>query len=372
MTAAATPSEAPAAPGPLVVRADGTARMGTGHVMRCLGLAEAWRAAGGAVTFAAADLGGPLADRLAADGFGVERLTAPAASPADARATAALAANSGGGEASGWVLLDGYQFGSDYKQRLGAAARVLLVDDFAEPGYEHAALVLNQTLHADPAAYPAADPARLLLGPDYTLLRGEFRPYTSRPAASESAGPVRRVLVTLGGSDPDNAAEAALEAVAAAVGEVGTDGGSVAVTAVVGALSPHADAVRAAADRLSAGGAVAVAVRDRVTDMAAVMATADLAVTAGGVTLHELAFLGVPAAIIRTAENQAANTAKAVELGFAADLGRRPGASPAALAAGLAALLADPARRAAMAAAGRRAVDGRGTDRVLAMACGGR
>ena len=37
--------------GNLLVRADADARMGTGHLMRCLALAQAWQADGGQVIF---------------------------------------------------------------------------------------------------------------------------------------------------------------------------------------------------------------------------------------------------------------------------------------------------------------------------------
>ena len=343
-------------PGSLTFRADATARQGTGHVMRCLGLAEAWRTAGGTARFAAAAIGDGLEELVRSRGFAVVAVAGEPGSPADAEAAAALA-----GEAGGWLVLDGYHFDAAYKRRAGERAPLLLVDDFAADGYDAARLILNQTLHADAAAYPRAAPGSLLLGPAYTILRREFRPYRAdfRPPSGE----VRRVLVTLGGSDPDNAAGAVL----GALSRLPNAAPRPAVTAVIGAMSPHADRVRAAAAALSERpDGIDVTVKTAVADMAAEIAAADVAVTAGGLTLQELAFLGVPAAVVRTADNQAPGVNAAVRAGFAVDFGRHPGLDGNALTAGLADLFADRDRLAAMSAAGRATVDGRGADRVVA------
>ncbi|WP_207622176.1 UDP-2,4-diacetamido-2,4,6-trideoxy-beta-L-altropyranose hydrolase [Alienimonas californiensis] len=355
-----------AGPGRLTLRADATARSGTGHVMRCLALAEAWRAAGGTATFAAAEIGDGLAAMVRSRGFDVTAVPAASGGDADADAVAALVQRSGG-----WLALDGYHFSADYKRCVGAAVPLLLVDDFAEPGYEAARLVFNQTLHADPAAYPDAAPGALLLGPKYTVLRREFLPYLDRAPVDGTLVErerVRRLLVTLGGSDPDDAAGAVLDALAELMGELDLP----AVALVIGAMSPHADRVRAQAAALSARpGGPAVTVKTAVADMAAEIAAADLAVTAGGLTLQELAFLGVPAAIVRTADNQARGVAAAERAGFAVDLGRFPGLTVGEIAAGLRELLEDAPRRRAMSNAGRRTVDGRGAERVVRAALRG-
>ena len=345
-----------APPGSLTFRADATARQGTGHVMRCLGLAEAWRDAGGTARFAAAAIGDGLADLVRSRGFEVVSVTEEPGSPADAEAAAGLAAGAGG-----WLALDGYRFDAAYKRRAGERAPLLLVDDFAADGYDAARLILNQTLHADAAAYPRAAPGALLLGPAYTILRREFRPY--RGDVRPSSGEVRQVLVTLGGSDPDHAAGAVLDAFS----RLSEKAPRPAIVLVIGAMSPHADRVRAAAAALSERpDGFDVTVKTAVADMAAEIAGADFAVTAGGLTLQELAFLGVPAAVVRTAGNQAPGVTAAVRAGFAVDFGRHPGLDGGALTAGLADLLTDRDRLAAMSAAGRATVDGRGADRVVA------
>src|SRR5262245_47860447 len=98
----------------LLLRADAGCRMGTGHVMRCLALAQAWQDAGGRAVFALAGESLPLENRLESEGCPVERLTAEAGSESDARQTTSIARRLG----AEWVVVDGYQFGSTFQRVL--------------------------------------------------------------------------------------------------------------------------------------------------------------------------------------------------------------------------------------------------------------
>src|SRR5437868_6357242 len=96
----------------LLIRADADSRMGTGHMMRCLALAQPWRKSG-RVLFAAAECPQTIADRLQAERFELRRLSVIAGSQADAEATAAAAETID----AAWLVVDGYQFGADYVRR---------------------------------------------------------------------------------------------------------------------------------------------------------------------------------------------------------------------------------------------------------------
>ena len=116
----------------LLVRADATPAMGTGHVMRCLALATAWRRATGGrvVLLTAADVG-PLSGRIAAAGVEVRTVDVPSLTPGfgsaeDAHATASVARS----EAAAWLVLDGYDFGHAYQEAVaGGGTPVLVLDD---------------------------------------------------------------------------------------------------------------------------------------------------------------------------------------------------------------------------------------------------
>jgi spore coat polysaccharide biosynthesis predicted glycosyltransferase SpsG len=134
----------------LLVRTDASVAIGTGHVMRCLALAQAWQQAGGNVVFAMAEATPSLEARLRISRIKVMRLSATAGSAEDAARTSAAAR----GEKADWVVVDGYQFDSAYQAALRAEGlKVLFIDDNGEAAPYSADLILNQNAHATEALY---------------------------------------------------------------------------------------------------------------------------------------------------------------------------------------------------------------------------
>src|SRR5262249_39639783 len=154
---------------PLLIRADGAARIGSGHVMRCLALGQAWQDAGGAVTFLMASSTPALQTRVAVERMTARPIEAEPGSPADLRQTL---------EASralqpSWLVLDGYHFDAQYQRALKEAGlRLLVFDDYRHAGHYCADLVLNPNPGASPHQYERREPhTQLLLGPRYAQLR---------------------------------------------------------------------------------------------------------------------------------------------------------------------------------------------------------
>jgi UDP-2,4-diacetamido-2,4,6-trideoxy-beta-L-altropyranose hydrolase len=332
----------------ILIRADASATHGTGHVMRCLALALALRERGARVVLAVAECPESLVERIQSSGVGVERLAVEVGSPEDAAATRALA----GVSSAGWLVLDGYRFGLDFHRALGGGGfQLAVIDDFAHlDGYE-ADLLLNQNSQARAEDYPEVP--RLLLGPSHALLRSEFVETLRGRAARSFGGPVRRLLVTMGGADPGNATTTILEALSA----LGSEPPETRV--LVGAANPHRAAVDAAAS-----GVRGCRVLDPVRDMVPLLEWADLAVCAGGSTLWEMAAFGVPVASVILAENQQPLVADLQQRGMVADLGWDRDLAPERCSRDLGALMADGARRQRMSEIGRGLVDGAGAERV--------
>ncbi len=159
-------------PGTLLIRADASIPAGTGHVMRCLALAQAWQDAGGDVGFVMAESTSSIEGRLAGETCPVESISAVAGSQDDASRTIVLARE----RQAEWIVVDGYQFGADYQRALkDAGLRVLFLDDYGHARRYSADLVLNQNVCASTAIYGDREAqTRLLLGPRYSLLRREF------------------------------------------------------------------------------------------------------------------------------------------------------------------------------------------------------
>ncbi len=192
----------------LLLRADANALMGTGHVMRCLALAQAWQDRGGLAAFLSAPLPSAIETRLSAEGLAVVALKSWPGGAADAaetiRQAEALQAD--------WVVVDGYQFDAAYHKALkDAGLKLLVLDDNGDSGFYWADLVLNQNIHAQADWYKnRASYTRLLLGTQYALLRREFLAW--RGWQRDTPETAYKILVTLGGSDPDNVTLKVLEA----------------------------------------------------------------------------------------------------------------------------------------------------------------
>src|SRR5208283_2387426 len=137
-------------PGTLLIRADASPAIGTGHVMRCLALAQAWQEAGGAVSLAVVELPDGLSPRVTAEGVSVIRIRAAPGSPEDAAETVAEAHRL----SADWVVIDGDRFDSDFLETVrGAGFRVLLIDDFANRKSFPADLIVNSDLDDDGEPY---------------------------------------------------------------------------------------------------------------------------------------------------------------------------------------------------------------------------
>lgn len=335
----------------LVIRADANTAIGSGHVMRCLALAQAWQDQGGAVTFVS-DVSTSLRERLRSEGIAVRPVTAEPGSAADAEYLIETARELGARH----VVVDGYHFGAVYpKQLKDARLHVLFLDDNGHAKHYYADLVLNQNIHDSEDLYPSREPyTRLLLGTRYALLRREFQPWQNWRREISDTG--WNVLVTMGGSDPDNVTLKVLRALERARPE------RVDVRVVVGSGNPHFAELEKAARHLTH----TVRLEQNTTDMPALMAWADVAVSAAGSTCWELAFMGLPSIVLVVAENQQAIAANLTQRDAAISLGQAVDTSQDSIASAVLDLLYDTNARRRLSKRGRSLVDGRGAARAVA------
>ena len=336
---------------PLLIRADATTRMGTGHVMRCLALAQAWIAGGGKAVFLSHCEVPALRRRVMQAGCEFIEIGRSYPAPEDVDTLMAAAADN----PDAAIALDGYQFDAAYQETVKRIGRRLLVfDDYGHAAHYCADLVVNQNPGAEGRSYRCEPYTQVLRGPRYAVLRPEFARW--RSWQREIPDRARHILVTMGGSDPFNVTEQVIRALGL------LDMPGIEATVVTGAGNPHLESIEHA---LKAAGAWITLARD-VTDMAGMMARADMAVSAGGTTAVELAFMGVPSVMIALADNQAPTVRHltrhraAWSFGYAAHLDER------VLAGRVASLLRDPSVRRQMSRCGGALVDGLGAERVVA------
>ena len=318
--------------------------------MRCLALAQAWQDAGGEVVFAMAEATPSIEARLRIERAKLVRIAAAAGSEADATCTVESALL----ERAAWVVLDGYQFDAGYAALLRSGGlKILQIDDNGEAGPYSADLVLNQNLHAGEGLYKSrAGHTRLLLGTRYVLLRREFAFWRKRKF--EVNGRAQRVLVTMGGSDPDNVTEKLLHFL---VNEPELE-----LTVAVGGSNPHLASI----EKTVEGAKGPVRLLKDVSNMPALMVWADLAVAGAGTTSWEMCMMGLPAALCVLAPNQEKVASELARAGAAVNLGYAGRNGTGGIESVLRGLIASESKRTKMSARGRELVDGRGADRVVA------
>src|ERR1035437_492179 len=271
----------------LLIRADASARMGTGHVMRCLALAQGWQRHAGKVLVLQAETTPALEQLLAREGVVLARLEARPGTVADAEHTIAFARK----HSAAWVVADGYHFDANYQRAIKAAGlRLLLFDDYGHADFYSADLVLNQNLGADPALYQRREAhTRLLLGTRYVLLREEFLDMQDWKREIPAVG--NKVLVTMGGSDPDNVTGKVIQALKQ-FSEIETK-------VVIGGSNPHVQSLQSSIIHHPSSIQLVV----DANNMPELMAWADVAIAAGGSTSWELAFMGLPSLVCTLADN---------------------------------------------------------------------
>lgn len=333
----------------VVIRSDASALTGSGHIVRCLCLADALHAGGASVSFVSQAIPSHLMQAIIAHGHRVVAL--PDASgigeAADARQTLAV-----GGPAD-WSIVDHYGLGLEWELVIGKESRVLAIDDIARPHSCDA--LLDQNFHPEPQSRyigRVRASCHLMLGPRYALLRDDFA--RARQQVAVRDGAVKRLHVFLGGMDAGNVTEKVL----LAVDSVRQPG--LMIDVVIGATHP-------ARDRIEAHCAASDDIRCYVDtpNMADLLARADLAIGAGGTATWERCALGVPALALCLADNQRELLMQGSRLGFvhAPDIDCN---DVDAIALHLRALLASTGLRHLMSRTGLELVDGRGAKRVAA------
>jgi UDP-2,4-diacetamido-2,4,6-trideoxy-beta-L-altropyranose hydrolase len=324
----------------ILIRTDASIQIGTGHVIRCLTLADTLAARGCDVIFACRNLAGNVIDLIGKRGHRAFAIDAGGNAVADAepnwevdvRATAECIERHG--VPVDCLVVDHYGLDRRWEVDLRGHARcIMAVDDLANRQHD-CDLLLDQNFYRKaPMRYAGLvpDACRLLLGPGYLLLREEFS--AARASMRRRDGQVRRILVFFGGSDPRNLTPVVLDAIA----RLGRP--DIAVDVVVGASNPNLAQVQARCEALPN-----TQFYCQVSDMARLIAEADLAVGAGGAAMWERCFLGLPTITVIFASNQEETTGDMASEGAIHYLGWADRLDTQDYVAALRDLIADPAR----------------------------
>lgn len=293
-------------------RADASLLIGSGHVMRCLTLAEALRSRGAQCLFISREHPGHLLATIQQRGFAVTALPPPATGVEPVRAGALIhapwlgcdwqtdAQQSSAALAQGvvdWLVVDHYALDQSWEAALRSCYRKLLViDDLADRAHQ-ADLLLDQNLGRQPPDYAALVPpsCQVLAGPRFALLRPEFAAVRAYSLRRRQQPKLQQLLITMGGVDLPNATGQVLEALKACA--LPSD---CRISVVMGAQAPWLHQVREQARDMPWPTEVLV----NISDMAQRMADSDLAIGAAGGTSWERCCLGLPTLLVVLADNQ--------------------------------------------------------------------
>jgi UDP-2,4-diacetamido-2,4,6-trideoxy-beta-L-altropyranose hydrolase len=289
-----------------VFRVDASAKMGVGHLMRCLTLAESLRERDVQIHFICREHTGSLIALLQQKTMPVTALPASLANDtalgedyaawlgvtqADDAEQTVEALN---GEKPDWLVIDHYGLDIEWEQRLRPHVnKLMVIDDLANRRHD-CDVLLDQNYSAGGEQRYAglvSDTCKLLVGPGYALLRPEYAAYRKTLRARD--GQVGRVLVFFGGSDPQNMTGLALEALSHA------ELCHLAVDVVIGTNNSHREALERQSHARPQ--TMIYGLRPHLADL---MVQADLAIGAGGATTWERMCLGLPTVVISIADNQ--------------------------------------------------------------------
>ena len=286
-----------------IFRVDASLKMGTGHVMRCLTLAQVLNENGADVEFICRKHEGSLIDKIRSSGFVVHELEVFEETKVDNKlahshwlgATQQQDAddciNILKAEKLDWLIVDHYALDEQWQKRLKPCyEKLMVIDDLADKIFD-CDVLLNQNLGTQIEDYKnkIPDNCELLLGCNYALLRSEFSDLRERALVRrKNTIEINNILISMGGSDNENITYDILQQL--------DDRFNIVV--VLGSSSMHSDMIAGYAE----GKKIKVIID--ADNMAELMLEADLAIGAGGSTSWERCCLGLPTLLFVTAENQ--------------------------------------------------------------------
>lgn len=291
----------------VVIRTDASNIIGTGHVIRCLTLAERLRDKGATVHFISRLHEGHLCDVLGQRGFIVHGLACSQESEdsrrgygqwlgvtwqEDALETSRIIANITIKPA--WLVVDHYALDLQWeKQQRPLVERILVIDDLADRPHDCDFLLDQNLVEQMDTRYTGLlpDSASILLGPLYALLQPLYAKLHDCIPLRE--GIIRRILVFFGGADTSNLTGLALEAL------MRLQRTDIVIDVVLGRNCPHKKAIHRRAQ-----GNENINLYESLPSLAPLMVKADLAIGGGGATTWERLCLGLPSLVITLADNQ--------------------------------------------------------------------
>lgn len=309
-------------------RVDASLLIGSGHVMRCLTLADALKAKGAQCQFICRAHPGNLIKYIQDKGFRVHELAAPdtyrgtrhckvdylpmhadwLGVPWQQDAEECQRIIEPG--SADWLIVDHYSLDSCWEQQLADSySQLLVIDDLADRSHR-CDFLLDQNLGRCKEDYLSLVPqhCQVFSGANYALLRPEFAQWREASLTRRTVPELKKILISMGGVDLPNATGRVLDVLKKSA--LSSD---CQISVIMGATAPWLADVKMKAASMPWVTEVVVSV----DDMAKRMALSDLAIGAAGSTSWERCCLGLPTLMVTLAQNQLAGASALQDAGAA-------------------------------------------------------
>lgn len=350
-----------------VFRTDASLQIGTGHVMRCLTLADALTGNGVQCEFMCREHHGHLIDHIRSKGYAAHSLPMGSGTDnkldhsswlgatwaEDAEVCASVLARL----QPDWLVVDHYALDAYWESAMAPyCGRIMVIDDLADRSHD-CQVLLDQTFGRVEEDYRALVPNQctLLCGSNYALLRPEFAALRPFSLQRRTKPQLKQLLVSLGGVDKENITSQVLVALQSC--QLPDD---CKITVVMGATAPWLAEVEKLAQAMTLPTTVVVGTNY----MAQLMADSDLAIGAAGATSWERCCLGLPTIMVVLASNQS-KVAEQLATSGVAYLIKRNGIFAENLSSRINMILSELDDLARLSKAGSGIVDGHGIGAVL-------
>lgn len=348
-------------------RVDSSEKMGSGHLMRCLTLADRLRENGCAVSFISRELTGNMCSYIEKKGYTVYRLPSPESSSVnvsgelahagwlgtdwetDAEQTIAVLKK----EVIDWLIVDHYALDLQWEAKMRPFVnKIMVIDDLADRKHD-CDVLLDQNYNKNGSRYNGLVPENCiqLLGPEYALLRPQFR--EARENFKGENNEVKRVLVFMGGADPTNETGKVLKAAKL------LNRDNIAVDVVIGASNPFKNEIKTMAKQMPN-----TTCYFDVNNMAELMSSADIGIGASGTSTWERCCVGLPSIVMVLADNQKEIAEELEREGVVVNLGWHGDVTEIDIRDAVQNLLTDSNKRRGLGLKGKMMVDGDGVIRV--------
>jgi UDP-2,4-diacetamido-2,4,6-trideoxy-beta-L-altropyranose hydrolase len=285
----------------IVIRVDASNQLGTGHVMRCIVLAEKLRKRKIECIFICRNYEGNLADKITSHQFRVHLLPVLNSGKEgaydsgfdwkiDATQTELLLKEI----CPSWMIVDHYFIDHKWQKFLSDNYEYLMVIDDLANRKHNCDILLDQNLYKDLLArYEDKVPENCikLLGPDYALLQDRYA--EARLQAKSRSQPVNNLFIFFGGIDLFDLTELTLESL------IELDIPFKRIDVVLSKKSPNYKKIEEKISNIPSA-----ILHSDLPSLSSLIVKADIAIGAGGSTNWERFCLGLPSLVVTLADNQ--------------------------------------------------------------------